>query len=99
MKAYPVKFEIQELEEERMLLKANAERAQAAKEALMIPVVEEANEEDLMAQMMGFSAFDSTAGQEVPGNAHTGESRCQKQRKYRQYMNRKGGFNRPLDSM
>ena len=66
--------------------------------------VEEPPDEDheaaMMAQMMGFSAFDSTAGKDV------GDPRCKmeavkkkEQRKYRQYMNRRGGFNRPLDEV
>lgn len=53
----------------------------------------------MMMQMMGFAGFETTANKQVLGNDVNGESRCQKQRKYRQYMNRKGGFNRPLDSM
>ena len=51
-----------------------------------------------MAAMMGFAAFDTTAGKDV------GDPRCKMEavkkkapRKYRQYMNRRGGFNRPLD--
>ena len=51
-----------------------------------------------MAAIMGFAAFDTTQGKDV------GDSRCKAeavkkndQRKYRQYMNRRGGFNRPLD--
>ena len=66
--------------------------------------MEEPPREDLeakmMAEMMGFSAFDSTAGKDV------GDPRCKMeavkkkaQRKYRQYMNRRGGFNRPLDEV
>ena len=57
-------------------------------------------EAKMMAEMMGFSAFDTTAGKDV------GDPRCKMeavkkkaQRKYRQYMNRRGGFNRPLDEV
>ena len=61
---------------------------------------EDAEDEEArqMAAMMGFSTFDSTAGKDV------GDPRCKLEavkkrapRKYRQYMNRRGGFNRPLD--
>ena len=64
-------------------------------------VVEEQDAESMaMMQMMGFSAFDSTAGKSVD------DPRCKMEavkkkgtRKYRQYMNRKGGFNRPLEKV
>lgn len=51
-----------------------------------------------MKMLMGFSGFDTTAGKDV------GDPRCKQEavmkkevRRYRQYMNRRGGFNRPLD--
>lgn len=53
------------------------------------------SEEDLMKQM-GFAGFDTTKNKKVPGNVD-GNAKVNKRRKYRQYMNRKGGFNRPLD--
>lgn len=53
-------------------------------------------EKDLLAKVMGFSSFDSTKGKMVPGN-QIGAVHVVKKRRYRQYMNRKGGFNRPLD--
>lgn len=49
-----------------------------------------------MMKMMGFSDFNSTKGKHVPGNDIYAANIVQK-RKYRQYMNRRGGFNRPLD--
>jgi U4/U6.U5 tri-snRNP-associated protein 3 len=49
-----------------------------------------------MAHMMGFSSFDTTKNKHVDGNAQ-GETKLNRPRKYRQYMNRRGGFNRPLD--
>jgi len=49
-----------------------------------------------MMKMMGFSGFDSTKGKQVKGN-DVGDVHKVSKRKYRQYMNRKGGFNRPLD--
>ena len=55
-------------------------------------------EEQLMMKMMGFSSFDSTKGKKVEGN-DVGEVHTILKRKYRQYMNRKGGFNRPLDNI
>lgn len=47
-----------------------------------------------MMALMGFSGFGSTANQHVPGNSEVGAVHVQEQRKYRQYMNRSGGFNR-----
>lgn len=55
-------------------------------------------ENEMLAKMMGFSSFDSTKGKQVPGN-NVGAVNVSKKRKYRQYMNRKGGFNRPLDKV
>lgn len=48
-----------------------------------------------MAAMMGFGGFGSTKGQKVVGN-NVGAVRKEKKTEYRQYMNRVGGFNRPL---
>jgi len=56
------------------------------------------DEDKMMQQIMGFSQFDSTNGKEVKGNKTYAINR-KVERKYRQYMNRKGGFNRPLDFM
>ena len=55
-----------------------------------------------MAKLMGFSGFGSTKETKVQDNyegAAKGTVQRKKERKYRQYMNRKGGFNRPLDQM
>lgn len=66
------------------------------------PVVTEADlagkspEEQEMMKAMGFCGFDTTKGKKVDGN-DAGEVHVILKRKYRQYMNRKGGFNRPLD--
>lgn len=66
------------------------------------PVVTDADlegkspEEQEMMKAMGFCGFDSTKGKKVDGN-DAGEVHVILKRKYRQYMNRKGGFNRPLD--
>ncbi|KAL7526972.1 hypothetical protein ACHAXR_001736 [Thalassiosira sp. AJA248-18] len=59
------------------------------------------NEEQMM-QMIGFGGFGTTKGKAVADNqssAARGAASKNKGRKYRQYMNRKGGFNRPLDKM
>lgn len=48
-----------------------------------------------MAAMMGFGGFGSTKGKKVVGN-NVGAIRKEKKTEYRQYMNRVGGFNRPL---
>lgn len=48
-----------------------------------------------MQAMMGFGQFGSTKGKKVAGN-NAGGIRKEKKSEYRQYMNRQGGFNRPL---
>lgn len=53
-------------------------------------------EEIEMLKTMGFCTFDTTKNRKVDGN-DVGEVHVILKRKYRQYMNRKGGFNRPLD--
>jgi U4/U6.U5 tri-snRNP-associated protein 3 len=60
------------------------------------------DEQRQMMQMMGFGGFGTTKGKSVGDNqtsAARGAAAKNKGRKYRQYMNRKGGFNRPLDKM
>lgn len=53
-------------------------------------------DEQEMMRTMGFCGFDTTKNKKVDGN-DAGEVHVILKRKYRQYMNRKGGFNRPLD--
>ncbi len=48
-----------------------------------------------MAAMMGFGGFGTTKGKKVLGN-NAGATRKESKTEYRQYMNRVGGFNRPL---
>ncbi|KAL8725767.1 MAG: hypothetical protein Q9166_007167 [cf. Caloplaca sp. 2 TL-2023] len=48
-----------------------------------------------MRRMMGFANFKSTKNTKVPGN-DVYAVRKEKKTEYRQYMNRVGGFNRPL---
>ncbi|KAL9714790.1 hypothetical protein Ac2012v2_001450 [Leucoagaricus gongylophorus] len=55
-------------------------------------------DEDAMMAMMGMSGFGSTKGQHVTGNQEGGVN-VKKTRTWRQYMNRRGGFNRPLDKI
>lgn len=50
---------------------------------------------DAMAAMMGFGGFGSTKGKKILGN-NVGAVKKEKKTEYRQYMNRVGGFNRPL---
>ncbi|XP_070760869.1 U4/U6.U5 small nuclear ribonucleoprotein 27 kDa protein [Enoplosus armatus] len=54
-------------------------------------------EEIEMMKLMGFGSFDSTKGKKSDGSANAHAINVSMKRKYRQYMNRKGGFNRPLD--
>ena len=59
-------------------------------------------EQQRMMAMMGIGGFGTTKGKAVSDNqlsASSGAAQKNKARKYRQYMNRKGGFNRPLDKM
>ena len=55
----------------------------------------EDSEDALLRKMMGFSTFKSTQNKKIPGNDVSG-IRKEKLTHYRQYMNRTGGFNRPL---
>lgn len=48
-----------------------------------------------MQALMGFGGFGTTKGKKVVGN-NVGGVRKEKKSEYRQYMNRQGGFNRPL---
>jgi U4/U6.U5 tri-snRNP-associated protein 3 len=54
------------------------------------------DEDDALKLMMGFSGFKSTKNTKVPGNEKNYAVRKVKKTEYRQYMNRAGGFNRPL---
>lgn len=51
-----------------------------------------------MQSMMGFGGFGTTHQKKVMGN-DISAIRKEKKTEYRQYMNRVGGFNRPLDEM
>jgi U4/U6.U5 tri-snRNP-associated protein 3 len=54
------------------------------------------DDEQAMKKVMGFISFRSTKNTKVPGNDKNYGVRKEKTIKYRQYMNRSGGFNRPL---
>jgi len=58
-------------------------------------VVVEEDGLDAMQAMLGFGGFGTTKGKKVRGN-NVGAVRKEKKTEYRQYMNRVGGFNRPL---
>ena len=51
-----------------------------------------------MMKIIGFANFDTSKNKKVKGN-DSGDIHVSLKRKYRQYMNRKGGFNRPLDAI
>ena len=61
---------------------------------------EHSDETTEIMRVMGFAKFHSTKGEKKPtdylGKIES-EVRIVKKRRYRQYMNRRGGFNRPLD--
>ncbi|KAJ6630626.1 hypothetical protein B0H10DRAFT_1982073 [Mycena sp. CBHHK59/15] len=59
---------------------------------------EEPDDDAGMMAMMGLSGFGSTKGKHIEGNQQ-GALSVKKQRTWRQYMNRRGGFNRPLDKI
>ncbi|KAF1814628.1 DUF1777-domain-containing protein [Eremomyces bilateralis CBS 781.70] len=56
----------------------------------------EEDEDAVMKRMMGFGKFNTTKNSKVPGNEMNYAVRKEKKTMYRQYMNRPGGFNRPL---
>ncbi|TPX53673.1 hypothetical protein PhCBS80983_g06239 [Powellomyces hirtus] len=58
-------------------------------------MMEEMTEEEKMKALMGFAGFDTTQGKKVVGSDASGVA-INKQRTYRQYMNRRRGFNRNL---
>ena len=57
--------------------------------------IDEDDEDAKLRRIMGFVAFATTQNTKVPGNQIYGV-RKEKKTVYRQYMNRTGGFNRPL---
>ncbi|QDS76780.1 hypothetical protein FKW77_002076 [Venturia effusa] len=57
---------------------------------------DEDSDDAAMRVIMGFGKFRSTKNTKVPGNDRNYAVRKEKKTEYRQYMNRTGGFNRPL---
>ena len=57
--------------------------------------IDEDEEDTELRRMMGFTSFKTTQNKKVPGN-QIYAVRKEKKTVYRQYMNRVGGFNRPL---
>lgn len=62
-------------------------------------VDKELTEEEQMAKLLGFAGFASTHGQQIESNVTTAARGGRFKvpgRKFRQYMNRRDGFNRPV---
>ncbi|KAI9345529.1 U4/U6.U5 small nuclear ribonucleoprotein 27 kDa protein, partial [Obelidium mucronatum] len=55
----------------------------------------ELTEEQIMQKMLGFGGFETTKNKKVAGTDVSAVN-IEKKRTYRQYMNRRGGFNRNL---
>lgn len=77
--------------------KLAARRRESSEEGEAAPNSEDKDltEEQLMQKLMGFDGFSSSKGKEHTSTDVSGVSK-RSRRRYRQYMNRKGGFNRPL---
>ena len=62
---------------------------------------DDGDDDDEMMRLMGFGGFGSSKGKHVADNekAAAGAANVSKQRKYRQYMNRREGFNTALASV
>ncbi|KAM0093579.1 hypothetical protein ACP6JD_002983 [Aspergillus fumigatus] len=75
-------------------LEGRREIAETIAKTTVLPI-EEDEMEALMRKTVGFTRFRSTKNTKVPGNNIYGV-RKEKKTVYRQYMNRVGGFNRPL---
>lgn len=99
-------------EEERRLASFNDQSEAAAEEATARPQeqiiqvdeeeLEGLDEEEQMRKLLGIEGFGSTKGAKVETNHNSlasGAASKNKKRTYRQYMNRKAGFNQPLDKM
>ncbi|WRT69726.1 uncharacterized protein IL334_006716 [Kwoniella shivajii] len=79
------------------MLEKNAEDESAVKEEPQ-DEVDPDDPEAQMAAMMGFGGFNTSKGKGKEDNID-GVAKVNKQRTWRQYMNRRGGFNRPLDKI
>ena len=85
-------------EREKLRKKEKEREARLAMEAKLTAedITGKTEEEIDMMKVMGFGGFNTTKNKKVKGN-DVGDVHVVVKRKYRQYMNRKGGFNRPLD--
>ena len=93
-------------EQQRLQSEAAARAGQIKPQESIIEVkaeeLEGLEEEEQMRKLLGFDGFGSTKGEAVEDNhksAARGVAAKNKARKYRQYMNRKNGFNRPLEKI
>lgn len=71
-------------------------KADTTKMDVDIPLDSDEEFQIQMQKTMGFGKFRSTKNTKVPGNDKLYAVRKEKKIEYRQYMNRVGGFNRPL---
>eukprot|EP00163_Fabomonas_tropica_P005783 TRINITY_DN1541_c0_g1_i12.p1 TRINITY_DN1541_c0_g1~~TRINITY_DN1541_c0_g1_i12.p1 ORF type:complete len:183 (-),score=46.90 TRINITY_DN1541_c0_g1_i12:62-610(-) len=77
---------------------AVADKAAAKKAAKKKAAERELTEEEKMMAAMGIPiGFDTTKGKLTDPSTNMSGARRQTKRTYRQYMNRRGGFNRPLE--
>lgn len=96
--------ELEALDQERKDLAADEMKPKPQETIIEVneEELEGLDEEEQMKMLLGFQGFGSTKGQEVEDNKNSaakGVAAKNKARKYRQYMNRKNGFNRPLEKM
>jgi U4/U6.U5 tri-snRNP-associated protein 3 len=82
-------------EKEQGKKKEEEEEKEEEKEEDEEKTQEQLEEEEMMRKVMGFTHFNTTKGKHVPGIE--GAVKIGKPKRYRQYMNRRGGFNRQLD--
>ncbi|KAK4631575.1 Elongator complex protein 5 [Fulvia fulva] len=75
--------------------KANIQK-ESKPDVNMMDMLEDEAEEAAMQRIMGFKDFRTTKNTKVPGNERNYAVHKVKKVEYRQYMNRVGGFNRPL---
>ncbi|XP_063724559.1 U4/U6.U5 small nuclear ribonucleoprotein 27 kDa protein-like [Symsagittifera roscoffensis] len=83
---------------EKRNLSAPIELVSNHKVSKNVVAVDELSEADKeMMKTMGFCAFDTTKNAQTEEADNQSAAAIATKRNYRQYMNRKGGFNRPLD--
>lgn len=84
-------------------LKNNSEQQKEEKKPIKLDI----DEEEMMKQLIGVSNFDTSKVIQpiIKNKSHVDSDLsavfkgANEKRRYRQYMNRRGGFNRPLDKM